>query len=135
MLEQVTTVKRDNRTFVLTAAGEVPRKQWIIDRFNENYKRGEIAKALGVPVQIVFVATRGLTNEHHKETIARETGASRAMIINPTTGEEQPRGQVIRELYESGMSRNDIAKLTETSYQVVYSYTKPRKEELAEATN
>lgn len=38
-MEKVEVVKKDNRVYVVTPEGEIPRKQWVIDRFNEDNKR------------------------------------------------------------------------------------------------
>lgn len=126
-MEKVEVVKKDNRVYVVTPEGEIPRKQWVIDRFNEDNKRSDIAKALGVPIQTVFGYTKGMQNAHHVPGEGGFGGGAPVTVINPLTGEEMPRGQAIRELYASGMARGEIAKTLETSYQVVYNITKVKK--------
>ena len=125
-LEVVETVKKDNRVFVLVDGEAVPRKVWAVERFNEGNKRGDIAKALGVPVQTIFGYTKGLENEFHKP--GSGTFGKSVNIVHPLTNVEMPRSEVIRDLYAGGMSRGEIAKVTETSYQVVYGLTRAPKE-------
>ena len=116
-------VKRNNRVFVVDDDGvEVPRKEWVIAQFEAGQRRGEIAKSLGVPVQTIFGYTKGLVNEFHA---AGGRGGRNAMTVtHPLTNVEMPRADVIRDLYAGGMSRGEIAKLLETSYQVVYGLTR-----------
>lgn len=121
MVEQV---KRNNRVFVIVDGKEIARKDWAIDKFSQDMKRGDIAKMLGVPVQTVFGYTRDLTNAVHHPGKGGFGGASKVMVTNPLTGEEDSRANVIRALYEGGMPRGEIAKKLECSYQAVYAVTK-----------
>lgn len=128
-LEAVETVKKDNRVFVVVDGVEVPRKEWAVEKFNEGNKRGDIAKALGVPVQTIFGYTKGMENEFHKP--GRGGFGKSINIVHPLTNVEMPRSEVIRDLYAGGMSRGEIAKVTETSYQVVYGLTRAPKEDIS----
>ena len=47
------------------------RKQYVIDEFNKNRSRGEIAKELNVSYQIVFSYTKNLQNSKTDERSAR----------------------------------------------------------------
>lgn len=130
MVEQV---KRNNRAFVIVDGKEVARKEWAIEKFSQDMKRGDIAKMLGVPVQTVFGYTRDLTNAFHHPGKGGFGGASKIMVMNPLTGEEDSRANVIRELYEGGMPRGEIAKKLECSYQAVYAVTKKLDEPVISA--
>jgi predicted transcriptional regulator len=50
---------------------DVTRKQYVIDEFNKNRSRGEIAKELGISYQIVFSYTKGLQNSKTDERSER----------------------------------------------------------------
>lgn len=118
-------VKRDNRVFVIGDDGvEVPRKEWVIAQFEAGQKRGDIAKSLGVPVQTVYGYTKGLVNEFHSAGGQGRSGGTKVVVVHPLTGVEMARSEVIRDLYAGGMGRGEIAKLLETSYQVVYGLTR-----------
>ena len=101
-----------------------PRAALIREMYAADQSRAEIAKALGVRYQAVYQATKGLTNAHHS---AETTGRT---ILVQTDGGLRPRREVIREMYESGMSRGEIAKEFGILFQTVYQATKdmpPRK--------
>ena len=122
----VTCTKKDGRVMVVLEDGfEMPRKAYIIKRYYEDdMKRGDIAKELGVPVQVVFAATRNIENSHHKPGVGR---AAAEDILNPETGEVAPRVQVIRDMAAAGKTRKEIAVALGISYQAVYMATKPAK--------
>ena len=46
---------------------DVTRKQYVIDEFNKNRSRGDIAKELGISYQIVFSYTKDLQNSKTDE--------------------------------------------------------------------
>ena len=122
----VTCSKKDGRSVVTLENGvEMSRKEYILKRYVEdNAKRGDIAKELGVPVQVVFAFTRNIANEHHTPGVGRTKLED---IANPETGEVKPRAEVIKELLATGKSRKEIAALLGVAYQIVYSATKPPK--------
>lgn len=122
----ITCSKKDGRAVVTLEDGtEMSRKAYILKRYTEdNAKRGDIAKELGVPVQVIFAFTRNIANEHHTPGVGR---AKIEDVANPETGEVAPRAQVIKDLIAGGKTRKEVAKLLGVSYQAVYSVTKPPK--------
>lgn len=122
----VTCTKKDGRAMVVLEDGsEMSRKAYILKRYSEDdMKRGDIAKELGVPVQVVFAFTRNIENSHHKPGVGR---AAAEDVLNPETGEVAPRVQVIRDMAAAGKTRKEIAVALGISYQAVYMATKPAK--------
>ena len=104
---------------------EMSRKEWVLTKFAANWKRGQIAKALGVPVQVIFGYTRDLTNTYHRPNVG--AGRTAGVAINPLNGETATRSEVIKQLAASGKSRGEIVKMLGVSYQVVYNATKDLK--------
>ena len=127
----IVSSKIDGKVMVTLEDGTtVPRKAYVLRRFAEDAKRGEIAKELGVPVQIVFGFTKNLANAHHTPGVGRRNAGN---IVNPLTGEEESRPDVIRALVASGKTRKEVAAELGISYQAVYVATKPAKVEVSEA--
>ena len=50
---------------------DITRKEYVINEFNKNRSRGEIAKELGVSYQIIFSYTKDLRNSTTDERSAR----------------------------------------------------------------
>ena len=100
------------------------RAALIREMYAADQSRAEIAKALGIRYQVVYQATKGLTNAHHG---AETTGRT---ILVQTDGGLRPRREVIREMYAAGRGRGEIAKEFGILFQTVYQATKdmpPRK--------
>ena len=129
----IVSTRVDGKVMVTLEDGTtVPRKAYVLRRFAEDAKRSEIAKELGIPVQIVFGFTRSLSNAHHTPGVGRKGAGS---IINPLTGAEEPRAEVIKALIASGKTRKEVAADLGISYQAVYVATKPAKAEAEVAEN
>jgi DNA invertase Pin-like site-specific DNA recombinase len=90
------------------------------EMFKAGKTRSEVATAMGVTYQTVFAATRGMEAPAGAATVGRQ----KIMVTHPDTGEEVPRIDLIRELFEKGKTRGEIAKLLNTTYQIVYQATK-----------
>ena len=122
---EITLSKRDNRVYVTENGVEMSRKEWVLNKFAADWKRGQIAKALGVPVQVIFGYTRDLSNAFHKPNVG--AGRTAGTAVNPLTGESATRTEVIKQLSAAGHSRGEIVKMLGVSYQVVYNATKELK--------
>lgn len=104
---------------------KMPRSEYIRQEFMKGRTRSDIAKELDVPYQIVYAATKGMTNG--------ATGSrGRVMIQDPETGELVPRTELIRKLYEQGKTRREIANMLQVDYAVVWNATKPKKDDKEE---
>jgi DNA invertase Pin-like site-specific DNA recombinase len=90
--------------------------------FKNGMTRSEVAKEMNVTYKTVFAATRGLEQEGGSS--GTTVGRQKIMITHPDTGEEVPRIDYIREAFEKGQSRGEIAKKLNTTYQIVYQATK-----------
>jgi DNA invertase Pin-like site-specific DNA recombinase len=95
------------------------RASQMREMFKAGKSRSEVAKELGVTYQTVFAATRGVEGGG-----GTSVGRQKIMVTHPDTGDEVPRIDLIRELFEHGKSRGEIAKLLNTTYQIVYQATK-----------
>jgi predicted transcriptional regulator len=107
---------------VAVAEKKPSRAAQMREMFKAGKTRAEVAKEMGVTYQTVFAATRGVEQEGGSS--GTSVGRQKIMITHPTTGEEVARIDYIREAFEAGKTRGDIAKELNTTYQVVYQATK-----------
>jgi DNA invertase Pin-like site-specific DNA recombinase len=103
------------------------RASQMREMFKAGKSRADVAKELGVTYQTVFAATRGIEGGG-----GTSVGRQKIMVTHPDTGEEVARIDLIRELFEKGKTRGEIAKLLNTTYQIVYQATKGAEQEAAE---
>ena len=94
---------------------EKSRKQQILELFQQDLSRSEIAKRLGVPYQVVYQYTKGMTN-----AATKPGGGARRVILD----NGMPRAEYIRQEFAKGRSRSEIAKELGVPYQVVYAATR-----------
>jgi DNA invertase Pin-like site-specific DNA recombinase len=89
------------------------------EAFKSGKSRSEVAREFDVTYQTVFAATRGMEGGG-----GPSVGRQKIMVTHPDTGEEVARIDLIREMFEGGKSRGEIAKALNTTYQIVYQATK-----------
>jgi len=123
---------------LLSKVGEtepIPRQDYIKKRFEQDTHRREITEELGVAYQIVFGATRDMQNKHHAP--GKRGGRSQLVQVVNDEGEEDnvPRTEYMRQEYQKGRERSDIAQELGVSYGLVYAATKEveRDPEVVEA--
>lgn len=106
----------------------IPRSAYMRELVKGGMSRGEVAKLLDCPYATVYAST--------KDEEGGTTKATRVVLIHPETGEEINRADYIRELFEAGMTRKEIAvhitKMTGDlcDYSTVWAATKPPKAEV-----
>lgn len=107
-------------------AAQVMRVDLVKELFEAGLSRKKIADYFGVQYATVYSATKGMSNG--------ATRGGKKTIVHPVTGEEVNRVDYIRELFEAGKSRKEIAtELTIMTgelvdYAVVWAATKPAAE-------
>ena len=93
----------------------VNRTEWIKAQFEAGKTRAEIATILQVPPGVVYAATK-------------EYGSSRGhVMITLEAGTEVERSKYIKQLYEAGKTRAEIAKELNIAYNIVFQATKEKK--------
>lgn len=133
--EMITVTEESRELVVDTTAYEgteklvnIPRSAYMRELVKGGMSRGEIAKLLDCPYATVYAAT--------KDEEGGTTKATRVVLIHPETGAEINRADYIRELFEAGMTRKEIAvhitKMTGDlcDYSTVWAATKPPKAEV-----
>lgn len=130
--------KPGGRSIVVThpeTGQEMPRADYIRERFEGGAHRREITEELGVAYQIVFASTRDLTNAHHAP--GKRGGNSSQITVTNEEGEEVQiaRTEYMRQEYRNGRERSEIANELGVSYGLIYSATKDveRDPEVVEA--
>lgn len=115
------TVGQRGRTMVeLEDGSKIARTDYIRQQVGEGRPRGDVAKELGIPYGTVFAACKGMD--------IPGAGGGRKMV--EVDGKSIARVDYIRQLYEQGMSRGDIAnKITvmtgeRCDYSTVWAATK-----------
>ena len=110
--------------------GEVGKRADIMrDLYGEQgWTRNEIAAHFQCPYGSVYGATKDV--EPPEGSKAAHGG--KIFIEHPDTGEEIARVDFIREKFEEGMSRREIADLIAVDYSVVWMATREEKEEVPE---
>jgi len=120
-LEQEQGQKQEKQTFVLDNGEEGSRAAYIRQEFQKDRSRKEIAEELGVRYNIVFSATANMFNAKHPEG----GGTGQAKVAeDPRTGEQRLRKDIMRELYEEGWTRGEIAHHFQCPYGTVYGATR-----------
>jgi len=109
----------------------MPRAKAIRLMLEEGMSRGEVARALDIPYQIVYRVAKDAG-------VGGGSGEARPRATVIYNGEERLRAEVIRELAAEGHTRAAIAKQLGVPYQVVYQTLKkgsgaPRGEQVSEA--
>ena len=98
------------------------------DKIREMYdngagvKRGELAKLFNVKYQVVYQYTKPPEGERQ--------GRGKVILDNG-----MPRAEYIRQQFEAGRTRGEIAKELEVPYQIVYAATQTKKAEGEEGTD
>lgn len=102
----------------------VSRADYIRRRFEDGAHRSEITKELDVAYQIIFAATKDMTNAHHSP--GKRGGRSKSIEVYNDEGELETisRTEYIRREFRKGRDRSDIAKELEISYGLVYAASK-----------
>lgn len=124
----------------IVTGAEVSRAQYIRELFTEkNMKRDDIAKELGVSYHTVYSATNNLFNEVHTPEKSGGIQSVPVARVNSNfefidaegnvveTAEEAARVMrvdLVKELFEAGLSRKAIAEYFDINYATVYSATK-----------
>jgi hypothetical protein len=103
------------------------RAEHMRDMVKEGKTRGEIAKHFGAPYATVYAAT--------KDLIEKGEGTHGGKVMIEWEGVEQPRVDVIRELFAAGKTRREIANLLACDYAVVWSATKVKGEKPEDGEN
>ncbi len=123
------TVGQRGRVMVELEDGkQIPRTDYIRQQLEEGRTRGDIAKELDIAYGTVYAASKGMD--------IPGGGGGRKMI--EVDGKEMARVDYIRQLFEEGKPRNDIAdQITKMSgercdYSTVWAATKVPKAEAAE---
>lgn len=117
------------------ATEPVARADYIRQRFEQGTHRREITNELGVAYQIIFAATKEMFNKHHAP--GKRGGRSSMVTVTNEEGEEEQigRSDYMRQQYQLGRNRSDIASELGVSYGLVYAATKDveRDEEVVAA--
>lgn len=115
------------------------RAAYIKQEFLKGRSRGDIAKELEVAYYVVYSATVNMYNEAHpqggsntgfKAEVISVTEGTREFVKDPANFNgtevlvEINRADYIRELMESGKTRNEIADILDVAYATVYAATK-----------
>jgi len=102
---------------------EVSRAEYIRYLFEErDMSRGDIAKELGVPYNVVYSATANMENSHHKR--GKRSGGFARKYVQLEDGSEMPRAEYIRKRIQEGATRGEVAKELGISYSAVWAATK-----------
>lgn len=112
--------KEGRKLYKLDDGQMASRSVYIRQEFKKNRSRGDIAKELDVAYGIVHSATANMTNEVHDGT---GRGGGRVVMIE-FDGVTMERRQVMRQMFENGKSRSEIAKYFDTPFGTVYQATK-----------
>lgn len=99
----------------MTAFSSVDRDTWVKEQFANGVERADIAKKLNVSHGVIYNITKDMGDKRGAVMITLEDGTSMKRV------------EYIRNLYENGQSRADIAKLLDIPYNVVYQATKEDK--------
>jgi|SRR5687768_18255832 len=118
------------------AQPEVPVRDQIRQEFTDGKSRGDIARERGLKYQQVYAYTKDMGEGEGSG------GRARVMVEWPKgSGEERPRVEVIRELFNAGQAEGasdadkeagkigNIARELGTSYQIVYQATRNLRED------
>jgi hypothetical protein len=93
------------------------RAEWLRQQVAAGRSRGDLAKELGIPYATVYAATKEIkvdsANEGHRGRVVMENGMGRA--------------EYIRQEFQKGRSRRDIANELHCDYAVVWAATKSLK--------
>ena len=108
-------------------SGEVRKRADIMRELyeQEGWPRRDIADHFEVPYGTVYGATKDATPPEGSP--AAKSG--KVVIEHPETGEQIPRIDFIREKWEEGWERRDIANAAGCDYSVVWMATRPEKDE------
>jgi transposase len=93
----------------------VNRNEWIREQAEAGMSRGDIAKKLDMSYGVVYSMTKEMEGSRSRVEIELEDGTKIG------------RADYIRQLFEGGMSRGDIAKKLDVPYSVVWQATKTEK--------
>lgn len=110
-------------------AAMVQRNELMKELFAAGVERGKMKDFFNVPYATVYAATKDTDSPEGTVRGGRKT------LVHPETGEIVNRADYIRELYEGGSTRKEIAlALTNLTgelvdYATVWSATKPEKED------
>lgn len=138
--EAVEGVEEAKPEFYLDNGEKCSRSAYIRQQFEKGMSRQDIAKELGVKYYVVYSATANMFNEAHP---ADSTGTGRGSVSVPKvnsefkfvdaegnvveTAEEAvqvPRADLMRELADAGVKRNEIKDYFGVAYATVYAATK-----------
>lgn len=97
---------------------EVDRNEWTREQVKNGRSRGEVAQILGLSYGVVYSLTKDI-----------EGASQRHELQDSETGEVVSRSELIRRLYDRGMSKSEIAKHLGVDYPVVWSALKSLKSE------
>lgn len=103
-----------------------PRKQIMAELYAEGWTRAEIAAHFKCPYGSVFSATKDVELPEGAKAPGR---GGKVFITDPETGEQIARVDFIRQKFEEGLSRREIANLAGCDYSVVWMATKTEKPE------
>lgn len=108
-----------------TTGEMVARADYCREQVEAGRSRGDLAKELGVAYATIYAATKEQT------PAGGAAGGSRVHV--EVDGESKPRAQYIREQFEAGMTRREIANEIGCDYAVVWAATKTLVEKAKEA--
>ncbi len=99
----------------------ISRAEAMRRMYAEGKTRSEIKEHFGTPYSTVYAATKDV------EPPEGAPRGGRIMVEHPETGEQVQRVELIRECYEQGQSRREIADLIGCDYSVVWAATRELK--------
>lgn len=102
-----------------------PRKDIIRELYAEGWTRGEIA----IHFEIAYGTVYGATKDVEPPEGSKARAGGKVMITHPETGEQVARVDFIREKFEEGWTRRQIADAAGCDYSVVWMATKEQSDD------